>query len=145
MTSQGRGAPFRPGRALARLLGGALAIGAAWALSDRADAADEDLREIFDILDEDSDGVVGRDEFARQKTVVFFRAIDDVDQDQRLGPEEVNIAPAAFADADLNGDGKLSGAEFVQARFTQFDAIDADDDQEMTFEELRGFIQQYRP
>lgn len=147
MTSNGPGIapPSMRSRALSRWLGGALAIGATWALSDRAVAADEDVREIFGILDENGDGVVSRAEFARQKTVVFFRAIDDLDRDQRLGPEEVNVAPEAFADADLDGDGKLSGAEFVQARFTQFDAIDANDDQQVTFEELRDFIQQYRP
>ena len=61
-----------------------------------------------------------------------------------LEPEEINITPQAFADADRNGDGKISGAEFVQARFTQFEAIDASGDQEITFEEFREFIQQYR-
>jgi Ca2+-binding EF-hand superfamily protein len=50
----------------------------------------------------------------------------------------------AFAEADLDGDGKMSGAEFVQARFTQFEAIDASGDQEITFEEFRQFMQQFQ-
>jgi Ca2+-binding EF-hand superfamily protein len=75
---------------------------------------------------------------------VFYRALKNLDQDQRLRPEEINIKPEAFADADLNGDGKISGAEFVQARFTQFEAIDASGDQEITFEEFRKFMQQYQ-
>jgi Ca2+-binding EF-hand superfamily protein len=112
---------------------------------DRAFAADPDAREIFDILDDNGDGVVSREEFLRKKTELFYRALTDLDRDQRLSPEEINITPEAFADADLNGDGKLSGAEFVQARFMQFEAIDASGDQEITFEEFREFIAQYRP
>ena len=75
---------------------------------------------------------------------MFYSALRNLDQDQRLSPEDINITPEAFADADLNGDGKISGAEFVQARFTQFEAIDASGDQEITFEEFREFMQQYR-
>jgi hypothetical protein len=33
----------------------------------------------------------------------------------------------------------------VQARFMQFDAIDASGDQEITLEEFREFIPQYQP
>jgi Ca2+-binding EF-hand superfamily protein len=128
---------------LAHLLGLALALGTIGIPGDRAAAAD-DARAIFDILDEDRDGLVGRDEFSRTKIEVFYRALKNLDQDQRLGPEDINITPEAFADADLNGDGKISGAEFVQARFTQFEAIDASGDQEITFEEFRKFMQQYQ-
>jgi Ca2+-binding EF-hand superfamily protein len=126
---------------LAGLFGLALALGALGA--DRACAAD-DARQIFDILDENRDGLVGREEFLRTKIEVFYSALRNLDQDQRLSPEDINITPEAFADADLNGDGKISGAEFVQARFTQFEAIDANGDQEITFEEFRQFMQQYR-
>ena len=112
---------------------------------DRAYAANVDLSEIFDILDADRDGVVGRAEFLRKKTEVFYRALTDLDGDQRLRPNEINITSQAFADADRNGDGMLSGSEFVQARFMQFDAIDASGDQEITLEEFREFIPQYQP
>lgn len=123
-----------------------LAIVTIMAPSDgNAIVADEDIGEIFDILDEDGDGVVDQAEFLRQKTIVFFQSINDLDQDERLSPEEINVAPEAFADADLDGDGKLSGSEFVQARFTRFEAIDANGDQRITFEELRDFTAQYRP
>ena len=76
-------------------------------------------------------------------TTCLYRALTDMDQDQRLNPEEINLTPQAFADADLDGDGQLSGAEFVQARFMQFEAIDANGDQEITPEEFRTFMTQY--
>ena len=128
-----------------RLFGGAVAIVISVALSDKATAADEDIREIVEILDENGDGLVGREEFLRQKTVIFSRAISDRSPDQGVNPEDINITSEAFADADLNGDGKLSGGEFVQAPFTRFEAIDTNSDQKIIFEELRDFLQQYRP
>jgi Ca2+-binding EF-hand superfamily protein len=141
-----RSAPRRPATCatLARRLGLALALCAIGTLSGRALAAVDDSRQMFDILDENRDGVVTREEFLRMKTEIFYRALKDLDRDQRLGPEDINVTPEAFADADLNGDGKISGSEFVQARFTQFEAIDANGDQKITFEEFRDFRQQYR-
>ena len=141
----GRGAAPRTRAAFAQLCGVALALGAIATAFDRAYAANVDLSEIFDILDADRDGVVGRAEFLRKKTEVFYRALTDLDGDQRLRPNEINITSQAFADADRNGDGMLSGSEFVQARFMQFDAIDASGDQEITLEEFREFIPQYQP
>lgn len=128
---------------LALCFGLALALGAIGSAADRALAADSST-EIFDILDDNGDGAVTREEFLRTKTELFYRALKNVDQDQRLAPEDINVTPEAFAEADLNGDGKMSGAEFVQARFTQFEAIDASGDQKITLEEFRQFIQQYQ-
>lgn len=141
----GRSAPTRPRtRAFfVQLCGLALAFGGSGVSFDRAFAADFDMGETFDILDDNRDGVIGREEFLRKKTEIFYRALTDLDRDQRLNPGELNLTPEAFADADLNGDGKLSGAEFVQARFMQFEAIDANGDQEITFEEFRAFMGQY--
>jgi EF hand domain-containing protein len=39
----------------------------------------------------------------------------------------------------------LSGSEFVQAPFSQFDAIDTNGDGEITFEELQTFVRRYQP
>ena len=141
----GHAAAPRTQVAFARLCGVALAFGAIATPFDRAYAADVDLSEIFDILDADRDGVVGRAEFLRKKAEVFYRALTDLDRDQRLRPDEINITSEAFADADRNGDGMLSGSEFVQADSMQFDAIDASTDQEITLEEFREFIPQYQP
>jgi Ca2+-binding EF-hand superfamily protein len=139
----GRGAPSRKRAGLVPLCGLALAFTAFGNVADHAAAADVDLGQSFDILDEDRDGVVGHGEFLRRKTAIFYRGLTDMDRDQRLNPGDINLTPQAFADADLDGDGKLSGAEFVQARFMQFEAIDADGDQEITADEFRTFMAQY--
>jgi EF hand/EF-hand domain pair len=131
--------------ALWRLLGCAGAIVVGVALSDGATAADQDVREIMEILDENGDGLVAREEFLRRKTVIFSRAISNRSSERRMRPGDINVTPEAFADADLDGDGELSGAEFVQASFTRFEAIDANSDQKITFEELRTLVQQYEP
>jgi Ca2+-binding EF-hand superfamily protein len=140
-----RSAPPRPARSttLGRLLALALAFAVAGVAAERARAADADDRPRFTILDEDGDGVVTENEFLRNKTKIFFRAVKDIDQDPRLGPDDINITPQAFNEADLNGDGKLSGGEFVQARFTQFDSVDANGDQTITSEEFQAFARQY--
>ena len=133
-----RSAPLAP--RLSTTLGHLLALALAFAVAGAADAED---RPRFTILDEDGDGVITKIEFLRNKTKIFFRAVKDIDQDQRLGPGEIKITPQAFDEADLNGDGKLSGAEFVQARFTQFDSVDANGDQKITSEEFQAFARQY--
>jgi Ca2+-binding EF-hand superfamily protein len=140
-----RSAPPRPAMSatLGHLLALALAFAVAGTAAEHARAADADDRPRFTILDEDGDGVITKSEFLRNKTKIFFRAVKDMDQDQRLGPDDIDVTPQAFDDADLNGDGKLSGAEFVQARFTQFDSIDANGDQKITSEEFQAFARQY--
>ena len=138
-------APPRPAMSttLGHLLALALAFAVAGVAAERARAADADDRPRFTILDEDDDGVVTTYEFLRNKIKIFFRAVKDIDQDQRLGPDDINVTPQAFDEADLNGDGKLSGAEFVQARFNQFDSIDANGDQKITSEEFQAYARQY--
>jgi Ca2+-binding EF-hand superfamily protein len=95
------------------------------------------LKEIFDILDANHDGVVTHQEFLLKKTEIFSRFLKELGLDQHLAPEHIRITPEAFAEADLNDDGEMTGAEFVQAPFTQFDAINANGDQGITFDEFR--------
>jgi hypothetical protein len=102
-----RSAPPRPAMSttLGHLLALALAFAVAGVAAERARAADADDQPRFTILDEDGDGVVTEIEYLRNKTKIFFRAVKDIDQDPRLGPDDINVTPQAFADADLDSDG----------------------------------------
>ena len=71
--------------------------------ADRALGA-EDPREVFDILDENRDGLVERQEFVRAKTEVFYQFLKRVPLDQTpatctsatgcyLDPEDIYPAP----------------------------------------------------
>lgn len=98
---------------------------------------------LFALLDANGDGVIDPQEFQLRKTEVFFRSVRDMDAAMTLGPEDTNLTSEAFAEADLDSDGRLSGAEFVQARFAQFELYDADSDQSITSAEFEGFISEF--
>jgi Ca2+-binding EF-hand superfamily protein len=90
----------------------------------------------FQLLDESGDGAVARPEFQRRKTEIFFVALDAVGAEQVLRPDDVRLTAEAFGQADINGDGLLSGSEFIQAPFMKFESFDADSDGAITLEEL---------
>ncbi len=54
-----------------------------------------------------------------------------------------NVPPgllaASIGKADVNGDGRLSGLEWIDAHFTDFDAVDENADGKLTVEELDAF------
>lgn len=136
------GAPCRrlAGARLALALVIVLALGA---IRAEGTLGAEDTREVFDILDDSHDGLITRQEFLRTKIRVFYGFLKEVGLDQHLDPEDIKITPEAFAEADLNDDGKMTGAEFVP--FSQFDAINANGDQGITFDEFREFMRRYQP
>jgi Ca2+-binding EF-hand superfamily protein len=138
------GAPCRR-RAGVRLVPALAIVLALGAIRAEGTLGAEDTREVFDILDDSHDGLITRQEFLRTKIRVFYGFLKIVDVDQHLDPEHIKITPEAFAEADLNDDGKMTGAEFVQAPFSQFDAIDANGDQGITFDEFRDFMRRYQP
>jgi EF hand domain-containing protein len=75
--------------------------------------------EVFRLLDGDGDGTVSAAEWRERKMVLFY--LLDADNDIYLERGEVpGMSEDAFAAADLDGDGRLSGFEFNQATFTQF-------------------------
>jgi Ca2+-binding EF-hand superfamily protein len=45
-----------------------------------------------------------------------------------------------FEAADTNHDGLISGFEYNQAKFTQFESVDGDANQQVTFDEFLAFL-----
>jgi Ca2+-binding EF-hand superfamily protein len=90
----------------------------------------------FQLLDENGDRAVARDEFQRRKTEIFFVALDAAGAEQVLRPQDVRLTAEAFGQADRDGDGLLSGSEFILAPFMEFESFDADSNGAITLEEF---------
>ncbi len=102
-----------------------------------------DLQATFDLLDENHDGVIDRQEFQRRKTEVFFLRLPAHSEDTSVELADTQLTAEAFREADINGDGKLSGSEFIQASFAQFEIYDTNHDQEITLEEFETGVRQF--
>jgi Ca2+-binding EF-hand superfamily protein len=129
---------------LARLSALALPIALA-ALCPWHPAAGQDtqIREALDLLDADGDGRISRQEFQMNKTRIFYRSLGRAGETSTLRLEGSRLTPDAFADADTDGNGVLSGSEWIEARFAQFEVYDADSDQAISVEELESGMSAY--
>lgn len=95
--------------------------------------------ELFNLLDDNKDGVIDSGEWRSQKMFVFYAR--DANQNYLLTREELpGIAASVFDAADTNHDGLISGFEFNQAKFSQFSTVDMDGDQKVTFDEFLAFL-----
>lgn len=91
------------------------------ARGDRARTAED----AFTVLDDDGSGQVDRAEWQTRKMAIFY--VRDVDNNLQLSRGELpKLGPDRFSEADLNKDGALSGYEFNQAAFSQFERADGD-------------------
>ena len=117
-----------------------LAVAATGLLADAAADANE-AKAIFSRLDTNGDGVIQRTEFVIKSFEIFY--IRDRNENIKLEPGEVRLSPEAFAEADADGDGHLSGVEFFDAPFAQFEAADANTDQRITQQEFERFMGQF--
>ena len=105
----------------------------------RSPGVPEDAADLFDLLDDNDDGVIDSGEWRSQKMFVFYAR--DVDQDYQLTREEIpGIADSIFEAADTNNDGLMSGFEFNQAEFTQFNSVDPDVNQAVNYDEFLLFV-----
>jgi Ca2+-binding EF-hand superfamily protein len=96
-------------------------------------------KELFNLLDDNKDGVIDSGEWRSQKMFVFYAR--DANQNYMLTREEIpGIADSVFEAADTNHDGLMSGFEFNQAKFTQFETVDGDANQAVNFDEFLAFL-----
>ncbi len=110
-------------------------------LAGPARAAD-DVEAIFAIFDSNGDGVIDRTEFDLNKIKVI--SVLDRNRNDHLDRDEVKISDEKFQTADQDGDGKISGFEFVESPFGKFEAFDADGDGVITLEEFRAYVEDLR-
>lgn len=115
------------------LLMSAVAIACVLASVARA-ASLEQLRETFRQLDANADGQVSITEFANRKIYVF--GLHDTNGDSSVERAEVDLDAHQFHTADKDGDGHISGLEFIEAPIGQFRTYDTDGNGYLTFEEL---------
>ncbi len=105
----------------------------------RAPGVPEEAQDLFNLLDDNKDGVIDSGEWRSQKMFVFYAR--DVNQNYKLAREEIpGIADSVFEAADTDGDGFMSGFEYNQAKFSQFQTVDLDGAQQVTFDEFLAFL-----
>lgn len=105
----------------------------------RAPGVPEGARDLFNLLDDNGDGLIDSGEWRSQKMFVFYAR--DANQNYMLTREELpGIADSVFEAADTNHDGLISGFEYNQAKFTQFESVDGDANQQVTFDEFLAFL-----
>ena len=95
------------------------------------------MQRIFRVLDEDSNGYVNRSEFLRRK--IRLMNAHGADGNHYITPDETRVTEMEFNKADVNGDGRLSGLEWVDARFADFDAVDGNAERRLSVEEVDEF------
>jgi hypothetical protein len=90
----------------------------------------------FDLSDRNTDGRVDREEFQRRQTDVFY--FEDGNKDGVLVIEEIDVPAPAFKAADADKSGKLSLPEYLNDRFKDYDAADANRDGTLSPGEVAG-------
>ena len=93
---------------------------------------------VFDLIDQNKDGKIDREELRLRRMNVFF--VRDIDRDNYLSREEFSaISDRLFDAIDTDGDGRISGFEFNQSKIATFEALDTDGNGVITLDEFRAF------
>jgi Ca2+-binding EF-hand superfamily protein len=101
---------------------------------------DRRLLRFFGLMDQDQNGTISRPEFETGKGMVFM-SIDN-DDSQTLTQNEMRLTPEAFKTL-AGADGVVDGQEFQNTKIASFEAMDADKNLEITYDELREYIAKY--
>lgn len=97
-------------------------------------------KQIFGLVDTNSDQIVSREEFRQRKMEVFFKR--DENRNGQLSRQEFsNVSSGVFDSADENKDGNLSSFEFHQSNFVKFDAVDLNKNGKITYQEFVDYRQ----
>ena len=110
-----------------------LAPGFSWA--DEVPAL-HDPRAAHAATDQNHDGEIDRVEFHNRIVVIFYFADTDKDGVVSNGQLKAFDEEELFRNAARDDDSMLSLKEFVDARFENFDAADADSDGTLTVQEV---------
>src|SRR5215469_17253831 len=116
--------------AVAILLASLSAAGPALAYTD------QEITEIFQMLDENHDGKVTREEYTVNKVMIIYRNLPA--GTGNLTFEQTKVSRAFFDAADANHDGTLSPVEIIDA--LPFEAVDLDNKGYFVLEDLRRFL-----
>ena len=116
--------------AVAILLASLSAAGPALAYTD------QEITEIFQMLDENHDGKVTREEYAVKKVMIIYRNLPA--GTGNLTFEQTKVSRAFFDAADADHDGTLSPVEIIDA--LPFEAVDLDNKGYFVLEDLRRFL-----
>src|SRR3546814_20274505 len=96
----------------------AIALGLLVVAEARGEDPGQGMPEVFGILDSDGDGATDEPEFEINKVramMLFAR-----NEDATLERGEVRLSDAAVAEEERDGDGHISGVEFVEAPLGHF-------------------------
>lgn len=104
--------------------------------------AEETLEDVFARFDKNGDGTIDRTEFDLNKVLVIVAF--DKNRNDHLDADEIMMSAENFTAMDQDGDGKISGFEFVESDLGKFEAIDADGDGLVTKEEFRAYVEKLR-
>jgi hypothetical protein len=104
-------------------------------------AVDEQrLQRFFTLMDSDGDKLVSRPEFQAGKGAVFLAL--DTDGSMSLTQNEVRLSPDGLK-LLAGADGSVDGEEFLDAEIASFDVIDANQDHQIDFAELKAHVAKY--
>jgi len=118
-----------------------LSLGALSVAAEPALAVDEQrLQRFFALMDADGDGKISRPEFQAGKGAVFL-AIDE-DGSMTLSQDEMRLSLDGFK-LLAGDDGVVDGEEFIAADVASFDAIDHNQDHQISFAELHDYVAKY--